>query len=535
MTSEQALRNIRAALSAITQIPRRAERQTHTALSETFVDIGPLFGSLKRADHQVIYGRRGTGKTHALGNLHTWLEGKSIAVADVDMRTIGSAGGLYGDPREPLADRATPLLVDLAEAVHSRLVDYTLELISNEHEVTGLVGALDSLAAAITDVEVIGTVEQEDSHESTDSSSSSLGIKASLSKFDIGIEGDSKRSKASVHSSKSRVAGEVRYTVKFGPLSNAMRNVARHTPAKQVWILLDEWSAIPMELQPILADFLRRALLPVPGVVVKIAAVERRSLFNVPGSGDDYLGIELGSDISQDVTLDDYLIFDSESDRAGLFFEDLLARHIRAIEPGVSDYFPPTDYGRRKLTWAIWKDGAFDEFVRAAEGIPRDGINIAGLAAQRATQEWGQEGISTDDVRQAARAWFLRDKAGSIKAHRFATRALGHITNFAVNRRKRTFLIERGHDSNHDIIQVLYDKRLIHLLRSGVGPGGNFDLFALDYGAYSDLLASSEEFKSWEDSWTTGWNDLDPSRSPLVRQGILSVAELRELPRSSEN
>ena len=42
-------------------------------LVETFVDAGTLFASLASPDHQILSGRRGTGKTHALSYLEAQL------------------------------------------------------------------------------------------------------------------------------------------------------------------------------------------------------------------------------------------------------------------------------------------------------------------------------------------------------------------------------------------------------------------------------------------------------------------------------
>lgn len=45
---------------------KRAERASDESLVATFVDSAPLFALLSTENNQVIYGRRGTGKTHAL-------------------------------------------------------------------------------------------------------------------------------------------------------------------------------------------------------------------------------------------------------------------------------------------------------------------------------------------------------------------------------------------------------------------------------------------------------------------------------------
>ncbi|MEU6645310.1 hypothetical protein ABZ863_22510 [Saccharomonospora sp. NPDC046836] len=47
---------------ALTKIPSRAEKRDMRELRETFVDSG-VADLLDKVDHQVLYGRRGTGKT----------------------------------------------------------------------------------------------------------------------------------------------------------------------------------------------------------------------------------------------------------------------------------------------------------------------------------------------------------------------------------------------------------------------------------------------------------------------------------------
>jgi hypothetical protein len=137
-----------------------------------------------------------------------------------------------------------------------------------------------------------------------------------------------------------------------------------------MWILLDEWAAIPLELQPLLADLLRRAVLPVPGITVKIGAIEQRSSFRVQNPGGDYLGFELGADIQADVDLDDYMVFDNDADKAKEFFRELLFRHVRALMEDENLGQPPTSATELQRQ-AFTQRTAIDDFVRAAEGVPR--------------------------------------------------------------------------------------------------------------------------------------------------------------------
>jgi hypothetical protein len=68
-----------------------------------------------------------------------------------------------------------------------------------------------------------------------------------------------------------------------------------------------------------------------------------------------------------------------------------------------------------------------------------------------------------------------------------------------------------------------------------VGPGGGYDLFALDYGGFINTLANNEKLADLRDLWARHWTDIDPSRSPLVRQAILRVEDLIVKPRPDES
>jgi len=77
----------------------------------------------------------------------------------IDVSTIGSSMGVYGDAQPPLAARATTLLVDMIEAVHAHIFEPILtdtNFVDPLHEI-GL--KLDALTAAATQVEVAGEVE----------------------------------------------------------------------------------------------------------------------------------------------------------------------------------------------------------------------------------------------------------------------------------------------------------------------------------------------------------------------------------------
>ena len=466
---------------ALMRIPRRAESVDRHSLATTFVVAGSLSAMLQSSDHQIIYGRRGTGKTHALMYLGDYVERCGDLAVHLDLRTIGSAGGLYSDSSLPEAQRGTQLLVDALEAIHEQLLAVAVEGRAADQD--ALLRALDALADAATAVEVVGEVEQETTLSEAAGADDGLEL-SRTPKLSV-----SRRTSASAEG-RFRRSGVERHHVVFGPLSRALRDVVGALGGSRLWLLLDEWSSVPLELQPMLADLLRRSALPIQGITVKIAAIERRARFRLPGQDGDYVGIEVGADAATAVSLDDFMVFDDAPAQARTFFQQLFHNHaVPRLTPDLRDRITsPSAFEQ-----GAFRKNAFAELVRAAEGVPRDAINIAALAAQHAHNN----PIGVEDVRRAARDWYLRDKQSAITSHTRAHQLLRALVNEVVGRRRsRTFLVDQMSDSG--ILHDLYEARLLHVLRRGVvarrNPGTLYDGFAIDYGCYVALLLDDPGF-----------------------------------------
>src|ERR1019366_3020407 len=140
---------------AFLRIAKRAERQDDEILRNTFVDFGSILDVLSTIDHQIVFGRRGTGKTHLLTVIRQSKKAAGELAIQLDMRNLGSAGGVYSDPSIPLAQRATRLLVDVLSSIHGQLFE---QAIDNDGLVNlGTVGkALDELFEVHSSVKVIG-------------------------------------------------------------------------------------------------------------------------------------------------------------------------------------------------------------------------------------------------------------------------------------------------------------------------------------------------------------------------------------------
>lgn len=75
----------------------RAERVDAQQIAETFVSVGPLLDTLESANNQIIYGRRGTGKTHALRYFMSRQNVQGDVAIYIDCQNIGSNQSIYDD------------------------------------------------------------------------------------------------------------------------------------------------------------------------------------------------------------------------------------------------------------------------------------------------------------------------------------------------------------------------------------------------------------------------------------------------------
>jgi hypothetical protein len=246
---------------------------------------------------------------------------------------------------------------------------------------------------------------------------------------------------------------------------------------------------VPQDLQPLLADLIRRCILPVQEMTVKIGAIEQRSKFRTRTPTGQYLGVEIGADMAADVNLDDFMVFGNDNDRAKAFFRELFFKHVQAVMLDGGSGDPPRD-GDEFVRRAFTQQNAFSELVRAAEGVPRDAINVSMLAAMRA----GNDPIGVPDVRRAAQDWYQRDKGRAVAANPEASDLLHWIIDEVIgSRRARAFLLSPA-DASHPLIRELYDARILHIIKRGYSaqdePGVRYDVFQIDYGCYVDLVAT---------------------------------------------
>ncbi|WP_156387816.1 ORC-CDC6 family AAA ATPase [Methylobacterium sp. Leaf399] len=254
----------------------RAERITAKQVAETFVSVGPLIDLLTSRNNQILYGRRGTGKTHALRFFQNLKNTEGDIAIYIDAQNIGSNGSIYNDPDLPTSERAVRLLVDICSAIHHELLDVFTDP-NRGWELAEAAPLLDAFVSSFVEVRIHGATESEHSTKVgfAVKNNSSVGINMSaLANATAGL--GSENSESHEGSSRVKLVGNEKTWIDFNFFSKSIKQLTGFIGSTRLWILIDEWTTVPAEIQPYLADLIRRSMFSVPNISVKIAAIEHR-------------------------------------------------------------------------------------------------------------------------------------------------------------------------------------------------------------------------------------------------------------------
>lgn len=478
-------------MKAVPRILQRSERQEDIQkLVGTFVDVGVL-PQLNNQNNQILYGRRGTGKTHVLKVLSSQLQenAKNIVVY-IDARTLGSTAQ-YSDDTLPMRQRCLALFRDILLEIHTPLVKHIFDNPPQESDTA--LQAVSDLASAI--VEPVKTYIEDtvsETLEAATSDKSKLSVSAGTDrKLSLSAEAGSERS------NKDQVITAYKVTtddkVVF-PNLNRHLSIALEASDSYLYILLDEWSQIPLDIQPYLAEFLKRGILPIQRATIKIGSLEYRSRFAILESRP-IIGFELGADIATAPDLDEYFVFDRNPDQIANTYADVLLRHLDSELPeGYLKAHYDIETGNDLISRMFTEKETFKELARASEGVVRDLINIFTTAFFDA-QRRGRKSIDKSAILDAARKWFEQDKSQYLDDQlQSVLRKI--VDNVIGGRKARAFLLPRALEK-HPVVQKLFDARVLHHLQRGYAdkdnPGLRYNIYTLDYGTYVDLMGTSKQ------------------------------------------
>ena len=265
--------------------------------------------------------------------------------------------------------------------------------------------------------------------------------------------------------------------------------------AERLVVLIDEWAQIPKEAQPFFAEFLKRAIFANPKVTTKIGVVEYSYKLH-DRVNDQVIGLERSADIFADVRMDRFFVWDEDNAFVETFFAEVLFNHL-AIDMPV-DITLDAERKHDAILNLFTQRHVLSELCRASEGNARDFLVLFGKAYAKFRQEGSREKIGLTDIYAASTDLYQGDKYSNISSEKPLEDFLDHLVHTIIKDKKsRTFMVPYQ-SYNHPLLSRLFSARILHPLSVEWSPhphipGERYRLITMDYGTYVSFKGTKSE------------------------------------------
>lgn len=461
-------------------------------IRENYLELyaGDILNQVHSIRNQIIYGRRGTGKTHLLKALEE----------------------LFNKSRH--SDYVYPIYIDLrnvatvkADTVH-------------DHQLQAYIYFHNIIQKIVEDINmhldfIVNPVYQLSEAELRRIRSS---WRTSLNKLSMILQGNKVQKPGDFVVDSETISGgnaqvgwktifanvnkqqkkqeklEGHNYINFGAIAQLMNEIVELLKQKNIVILLDEWSEVDIKTQPFLADLLKLSFVA-SNVKLKIGAIKYRTKLLKEVNLLTH-GLEDGGDIFG-FDLDNKYVYETNKTNSKAYFSELLWRHLRRYNENLDVYW---DSKARSVSEEflnlMFTPQALKELLIGSAGVSRDFLNIFINAHQEYLNSNDQR-ITVNQIRRATQSWYRMDKQNRIDSSPEAKKLLNKIVDYVIREKKVThFLIPQSCFSNEHL-QKLVDLRVIHLRKRGYShqdiSNVVYDVYSVDYGCYTNSNVTANE------------------------------------------
>ncbi|MGE7664889.1 hypothetical protein ACQKMN_04165 [Ureibacillus composti] len=461
-------------------------------IREKYLELyaGDILGQVHSIRNQVIYGRRGTGKTHLLRALEELFNvtrhENEVYPIYIDLRNIATVKG------DTISDNQLQAFIYFKNILENIVddIDTNFDFIVNPiNQLPIFESTQRKNSWAIAKTELITILQGKQiqkpgdfivDSETTSGGSAQIGWKS----FFINANKQQKQ--------QEKVEG---YSyINFGAISLLMNKIIKLLNQKNIVLLLDEWSEVDIKTQPYLADLLKLAFVA-SNVKLKMGAIKFRTKLLKEIDGVSY-GLEDGGDIFG-FDLDNKYVYETNKINTKAYFSELLYRHLSGYYQELAGFW---DEAARSVSEdfmnAIFTPQALKELLIGSAGVSRDFLNIFINAHQEFLNSNDQR-ITVNHIRRATQSWYRMDKQNRIDSSPDTKNLLDKIVDYVIREKKVThFLIPQNCFTNEHL-QKLVDLRVIHLRKRGYShqdiPDVVYDVYSVDYGCYTSSNVTTND------------------------------------------
>lgn len=443
-------------------------RENHNPI---YIEIGDNLRRFSSAQHQIIFGRRGSGKSCLFVHFLRQCEHE------------GSCEALYVGidslKRLPFPDILTRILISVFDQLPGARRPWWLffkrpSMI--EHTLREFRALLDSA--------VTSSIER--TTKDASKKTANLGAKNTL---DIGLGGETSTSTAITEQFRR---DKLEYLERHLEDYKAAIKSAIPSNSPALYILLDDFYLIKRNVQPDVLDYLHR-LLRDTNAYLKVGTIRHRTTLR--RHEGQTIGVELGQDV-EEISLDRTLETFRNTQTYLASMLDALGKSV-----GVSS------------AMELFNPDAAHALTLASGGVPRDYLNIFSDAVDLAVSKGKTDRLTPKFIYKAAAQISLPNKRKNLSEDagvdaQSLERVFADLVSFCLREKKRTcFLVSRDQAQTmapeNEILQQLMDFKLIHLVdpdtSAASGRSGRFSAYTLDAALFMEpRLRNIEVVEFWD-------------------------------------
>lgn len=424
-----------------------------------YVDIGGNLGRVGAPQHQIIFGRRGSGKSCLF--VHYLQEHKDDPVPPIYVLADEFKRLTYPDV-------LIRLLIRILEGIPTK-GRWWKRLLRRPTPTESKIKELRELLDLAEEAEVTSghKLSRKESAEAK-SGASSLEVRGA-------------QESAQEHSRSSSFRERKLDTLErhLRDYKDAIQSSLAPWGKVNVALLVDDFYLFPRDKQPDIIDYLHR-LVRDTGVYLKVGTIRHRT--SLIRNDNQTIGVELGQDV-EEISLDRTF---EDLGATQLFLSSML--QSLAERAGVSE------------VESCFNPEALQALTLVSGGVPRDFLNIFVNSIEAARAQNRTRWLTPTLIyRGAGRLSYtqklknLKDDAGVDVAG--LERTFVDLLHFCLRQSKKTaFLISQdeaqGLGSAHDLIHQLMDFKLIHVVEpdtsAASGRPGRFEAYTLDFSLFTE-------------------------------------------------
>jgi hypothetical protein len=445
-----------------------------------YVDVAENLERIALDQHQIVFGRRGTGKSCLLIFFRRKVAGeRNIHTIYINADTIKTLD---------YPDVLIRLLLAIFEGLpsRSRLNRAKRWLTRGKSESDEIIAELRALLALPSASKLrVTTAESE-----TATTGAQAGVKQGPVEAGVKTEDSGSRSREEVRESDEQKIRTV--DARLGDYKAAIQEEFDNAKCEYGAFIIDDFYLINPTHQPDVIDYLHR-LLRDTDLYLKVATVRHRT--SLLRTAPLHIGVQEGQDVdgfNLDQTLEDI-------DQTAGYLEEMLRKLGQQV--GLAD--APT----------IISDDGRKDLVLLSGGVPRDYLNIFVGGIERARRLRNRRRVTPTELRKSAAALSQNTKFRDLRTDAGAEvpaleRLFVDLVRFCLSEKRKTaFLVSKddiaAYPEIHDLIQQLMDFKLIHLVDESTsaasGRPGRFEAYTLDFALFMEPRRRNIEIvRFWE-------------------------------------